>query len=157
MNREAIEVARCTVVRLMRNLGLQGVRRGKHVRKTWPDPKAPCPLDRVNRQFKASRPNELWVSDFRYVSWRSKFVLFAEFARTTKSDTARQLNLMLGPGHSGQLVTLRRFARHSHVAGRRPIIRDPRQNGLGPGPDAPGRCCGTSKAGRGQLLWPMEN
>ena len=68
MNREGIAVARCTVERLMRRLGLQGVRRGKVVRTTIPDGKAPCPLDRVNRQFKADRPNRLWVSDFTYVS-----------------------------------------------------------------------------------------
>jgi putative transposase len=47
---------------------LQGRRRGKVVRTTVPDTKAPCPLDRVNRQFKAERPNQLWVSDFTYVS-----------------------------------------------------------------------------------------
>lgn len=68
MNREGMAVARCTVERLMRRLGLQGVRRGKVVRTTIPDGKAPCPLDRVNRQFKADRPNQLWVSDFTYVS-----------------------------------------------------------------------------------------
>ena len=68
MNREGIVVARCTVERLMRRLGLQGVRRGKVVRTTLSDMKAPCPLDRVNRQFKAERPNQLWVSDFTYVS-----------------------------------------------------------------------------------------
>ena len=68
MNREAIPVARCTVERLMRRLGLQGVRRGKTPRTTVPDRSAPCPLDRVNRQFKADRPNQLWVSDFTYVS-----------------------------------------------------------------------------------------
>jgi len=68
LNREGIPVARCTVERLMRQQGLQGVRRGKRVRTTTPDPKAPCPLDRVNRQFKAERPNQLWVSDFTYVS-----------------------------------------------------------------------------------------
>jgi putative transposase len=68
LNREGVEVARCTVERLMRQLGLQGVRRGKAVRTTIPDPKAPCPLDRVNRQFRAERPNQLWVSDFTYVS-----------------------------------------------------------------------------------------
>jgi transposase InsO family protein len=48
--------------------GLQGVRRGKVVRTTISDMKAPCPLDRVKRQFKADRPNQLWVSDFTYVS-----------------------------------------------------------------------------------------
>ncbi|WP_420852385.1 IS3 family transposase [Pelomonas aquatica] len=68
LNREGVAVARCTVERLMRQEGLQGVRRGKAVRTTIPDPKAPCPLDRVNRQFRAERPNQLWVSDFTYVS-----------------------------------------------------------------------------------------
>ena len=68
MNREGLPVARCTVERLMRRLGLRGVRRGKVVRTTIGDSKAPCPLDRVNRQFSAERPNQLWVSDFTYVS-----------------------------------------------------------------------------------------
>ena len=68
MNREGIEVARCTVERLMRRLGLRGVRRGKVVRTTISDNKASCPLDKVNRQFRADRPNQLWVSDFTYVS-----------------------------------------------------------------------------------------
>ena len=68
MNREGVEVARCTVERLMRRLGLRGVRRGKVVRTTVSDSKAPCPLDKVNRQFRAERPNQLWVSDFTYVS-----------------------------------------------------------------------------------------
>jgi putative transposase len=68
MNREGIAVARCTVERLMTRLGLHGVRRGKVVRTTIPDKAVPCPLDRVNRQFKADRPNQLWVSDFTYVS-----------------------------------------------------------------------------------------
>ena len=68
MNREALVAARCTVERLMKRLGLQGVRRGKVVRTTIPDAKGACPLDRVNRQFRADRPNQLWVSDFTYVS-----------------------------------------------------------------------------------------
>ena len=68
MNREAIPVARCTVERLMRFLGLQGARRGKTMRTTVPDQSVPCPLDRVNRQFVADRPDQLWVSDFTYVS-----------------------------------------------------------------------------------------
>ena len=68
MNREGVEVARCTVERLMRRLGLRGVIRGKVVRTTIPDARTACPLDRVNRQFKADRPNQLWVSDFTYVS-----------------------------------------------------------------------------------------
>jgi transposase InsO family protein len=68
MNREGIVVARGTVERLMRRQGLRGAIRGKVVRATISDAKAPCPLDRVNRQFKADRPNQLWVSDFTYVS-----------------------------------------------------------------------------------------
>ena len=71
LQREGFDVARCTVERLMRNMGLQGVIRGKPVRTTISDKAAPCPLDHVNRQFQAPRPNVLWVSDFTYVAtWR---------------------------------------------------------------------------------------
>jgi len=68
LNREGITVARCTVERLMRTQGIQGVRRGKGVRTTIADEAADRPLDRVNRHFHADRPNQLWVSDFTYVS-----------------------------------------------------------------------------------------
>jgi len=68
LQRESFDVARCTVERLMRGMGLQGAIRGKPVRTTISDKAAPCPLDRVNRQFHAPRPNALWVSDFTYVS-----------------------------------------------------------------------------------------
>ena len=68
LQREGTAVARCTVERLMRRQGLRGVMRGKVVRTTISDSKAPCPLDKVNRRFKADRPNQLWVSDFTYVS-----------------------------------------------------------------------------------------
>lgn len=76
--REGTAVARCTVERLMRRLGLQGAMRGKVIRTTISDAKAPCPLDRVNRQFRAERPNQLWVSDFTYVStWQGwQYVAF---------------------------------------------------------------------------------
>ena len=57
MKREGFDVARCTVERLMRNMGLQGVIRGKPVRTTISDKAAPCPLDHVNRQFQAPAPN----------------------------------------------------------------------------------------------------
>ncbi len=75
--REGHEVARCTVERLMRKMGLEGVIRGKRVRTTVPDKAAPCPLDHVNRQFRAERPNVLWVSDFTYVSTWTGFVYVA--------------------------------------------------------------------------------
>ena len=68
MLREGMAVARCTIERLMACLGLRGVMRGKAMRTTVSDSKASCPLDRVNRQFNAERPNQLWVSDFTYVS-----------------------------------------------------------------------------------------
>ena len=77
MQREGFEVARCTVARLMRKMGLQGVIRGKRVRTTIADKTAICPLDRVNRQFRAPRPNMLWVSDFTYVATWSGFVYVA--------------------------------------------------------------------------------
>ncbi len=78
MKREGIAVARCTVERLMRRMGLRGVVRGKVVRTTVSDSKAACPLDRVNRQFRADRPNQLWVADFTYVStWQGwQYVAF---------------------------------------------------------------------------------
>jgi len=75
--REGIVAARCTVARLMRAMGLQGAVRGKKVRTTILDPAATCPLDRVNRQFKAPQPNALWVSDFTYVATWSGFVYVA--------------------------------------------------------------------------------
>ena len=68
LRREGFDVARCTVERLMKRLGLRGVIRGKGVRTTVSDANAPCPLDHVRRIFKAGRPNQLWVSDFTYVS-----------------------------------------------------------------------------------------
>jgi putative transposase len=77
LGREGILVARCTVARLMKAMGLQGAVRGKSVRTTVPDPAAACPLDRVNRQFQASCPNALWVSDFTYVATWSGFVYVA--------------------------------------------------------------------------------
>jgi transposase InsO family protein len=75
--REGFDVARRTVERLMQSMGLQGVIRGKPVRTTISDKSAPCPLDHVNRQFRAPRPNVLWVSDFTYVATWTGFVYVA--------------------------------------------------------------------------------
>ena len=77
LEREGHDVARCTVARLMRGLGLQGVIRGKPVRTTIGDKAMPCPLDHVHRQFKAARPNVLWLSDFTYVATWAGFVYVA--------------------------------------------------------------------------------
>jgi len=72
LNREKIRVARCTVQRLMRKLGLCGVRRGRAFKiTTLADDGAQRPADLVERQFVAHRPNQLWVADFTYVAtWR---------------------------------------------------------------------------------------
>ena len=77
LHREGVPVAHCTVERLMRRQGLRGVIRGKALRTTISNPALPCPADRVNRQFKAERPNQLWVSDFTYVSTWQGFVFVA--------------------------------------------------------------------------------
>ena len=63
MLRERTLVARCTVARLMRHMGLKGVVRGKGVKTTVPDKAVACPLDKVQRQFRAPAPNRLWLSD----------------------------------------------------------------------------------------------
>ena len=76
--RQDVAVARCAAVRLMQRSGLMGIRPGMVVRTTTADATAARPLDRVNRQFKAERPNQLWVSDFTYVStWQGwQYVAF---------------------------------------------------------------------------------
>ncbi len=77
MRREEIPLARCTVERLMRQMGLRGVIRGKPVRTTISDKAAPCPRDHVNRQFHAPAPDRLWLSDFTYVATWAGFVYVA--------------------------------------------------------------------------------
>lgn len=77
LNREQISVARCTVERLMRQEGLQGVTRGGFRRTTRSNQDSQFPADRVNRQFIASRPNQLWVADFTYVATWAGFVYVA--------------------------------------------------------------------------------
>lgn len=68
LKREGFTLARCTVERLMKQIGIRGAVRGKVVKTTVPDTSAPCPRDKVNRVFRAPAPNLLWVSDFTYVS-----------------------------------------------------------------------------------------
>jgi putative transposase len=77
LRREGFAAARCTVARLMGEMGLQGVIRGKPVRTTMSDKAAPCPLDHVNRQFHAPAPDRLWLSDFTYVATWAGFVYVA--------------------------------------------------------------------------------
>ncbi|NDV53924.1 IS3 family transposase, partial [Salipiger sp. PrR003] len=75
--REGFDVARCTVARLMKDMDIQGIIRGKPHRTTFPDKKTPCPLDKVNREFRVPAPNMLWVSDFTYVATWKGFVYVA--------------------------------------------------------------------------------
>ena len=102
LHRESIPVARCTVARLMMDLGLRGVVRGRGVKTTIPDLLADRPLDLVQRQFVATRPNQLWVADFTYVAtWRGfVFVAFVidVFARRIvgwRASTSRRSDLAL--------------------------------------------------------------
>jgi len=86
LRREGVAAARCTVARLMRGLGLQGAVRGRKFRTTIPDDTAARPADLVDRNFTATRPNQLWVADLTYVAtWRGfVYVAFVidVFART---------------------------------------------------------------------------
>ena len=77
LRREGFDVARCTVARLMKAMNIQGIIRGKPQKTTIPDKKLPCPLDKVNRQFRVPAPNMLWVSDFTYVATWKGFVYVA--------------------------------------------------------------------------------
>jgi putative transposase len=78
LKREKLAVARCTVERLMRRLGLRGTVRGRRFKVTTrPDTTAPRPMDLVTRQFKATRPNQLWVADLTYVATWSGFTYVA--------------------------------------------------------------------------------
>jgi transposase InsO family protein len=77
LGREGVAVARCSVERLMRRMGLRGAVRGKETRTTIADKAAPCPADKVNRQFRAPQPNLLWVADFTYVATWQGFVYVA--------------------------------------------------------------------------------
>ncbi len=77
LNREGIAIARCTVARLMGDMGLAGAVRGRPVKTTRSNPAAPCPEDHVNREFNAPRPNALWLSDFTYIATWAGFVYVA--------------------------------------------------------------------------------
>ncbi len=115
MNREGKNVARCTVARLMRAMGLKGAVRGKPVKTTVSDRSTLYPLDKVNRQFQAPRPNALWVSDFTYVATWQGFVYVAfvidAFARRIVGWRASRT------AHAGFVLDALEQARHE----RRPV------------------------------------
>lgn len=88
LRREGYDIARCTVERLMREHGLQGVTRGRK-RTTIPDPAQASPDDKVNRAFVATAPDQLWVSDFTYVStWRGMVAAWSTWPSSLMSSHA---------------------------------------------------------------------
>jgi putative transposase len=100
LNREGTPVARCTVERLMRELGLAGARRGRRVRTTVPDTAAARPADLVRRQFSPAAPDRLWVADFTYVpTWTGMvyvaFVIDAYSRRILGWRAARSMKTAL--------------------------------------------------------------
>jgi putative transposase len=121
LRREGVQVARCTVERLMRDLGIRGVVRGKTVRTTFPDEAATRPADLVDRQFRAAAPNRLWVADLTYVKTHagwvyvafivdvySRYVVGWQASRSLRTDLALdalEMAIWARPGeHLGGLV-----------------------------------------------------
>jgi putative transposase len=103
LRRERHDIARCTVERLMKEMGLQGVVRGKKVITTNPDTAQPCPDDKVNLAFVADMPNQLWVSDFTYVSsWQGMVYVAArplflnQWRTRSRSSTSLRARLSAG-------------------------------------------------------------
>ncbi len=96
LRREGLEVSRCRVARLMKGAGLAGVRRGKTFRTTRADASATRPPDRVDRDFSATRPNQLWVVDFTYVpTWSGMaFTAFVSDVFSRRSDRWRTASAM---------------------------------------------------------------
>lgn len=104
LRRQGLPVAYCTVDRLMSDLGLEGVRRGKRVRTTVADPTAPRAADLLERQFSAPEPNKVWVADFTYVrTWEGftyvAFVLdcFSQRIVAWHAATSKKTDLVLVP------------------------------------------------------------
>jgi putative transposase len=102
LQQDGVRVARCTVERLMRQAGLEGVVRGTRRRTTIADERADRPLDLVDRRFTATAPNRLWVADFTYVATWSGVVYVAfvidAFSRRIvgwKADTTMRSSLVL--------------------------------------------------------------
>ena len=129
LRREGHGVARCTVERLMRAMSLQGAVRGKPVRTTISDKAAACPLDRVNRRFRASRPNMLWVSDFTYVATWQGFIYMAPPVApppaASQSDRQERLSSTSSPGASSAgVLTAPRTQASSSTRWSRPYTTD---------------------------------
>ncbi len=122
LNREGIAVARCTVERLMQELGLAGARRGKRVRTTVPAAAAARPAGLVRRQFSPAAPDRLWVADFTYVpAWTGMacvaFVIDAYSRRVPGWRAARSMKTALVLDALEQALWARRRDRPGDLAG----------------------------------------
>jgi putative transposase len=136
-------VARCTVERLMRQLGLAGARRGKRRRTTVPDPAAVRPADLVGRKFSPPSPDRLWVADFTYVpTWSGMvYVAFAIDAYSRhilgwRAATTMRTSLVLDAleqaiwtRHRGGRGSLAGLVHH-HDAGSQPGFKESSQHRL---------------------------
>ena len=122
LNREGTPVARCTVERLMREMGLRGARRGKRVRTTVPAAAGARPADLVRRQFSPAAPDRLWVADFTYVpAWTGMvyvaFVIDAYSRRILGWRAARSMTTALVLDALEQALWMRRRDGASDLAG----------------------------------------
>jgi putative transposase len=122
LNREGTPVARCTVARLMRDLGLRGARRGKKIRTTAADPAAARPADLVRRQFSPAAPDRLWVADYTYVpTWAGMvyvaFVIDAYSRRILGWRAATTMKTALVLDALEQALWARRRGGRSDLAG----------------------------------------
>jgi putative transposase len=136
LNREGVRVARCTVARLMRELGVRGVVRGKPKFTTIADAEADRPRDLVDRRFRAGAPNRLWVADLTYVRTWSGFVYVAfitdvysrmivgwQAARSLRSDVALDALEQAIWARSGRGQRLDELIHHSDRGGQYLAIR----------------------------------
>jgi putative transposase len=136
LNREGVRVARCTVARLMRELALRGVVRGKPKFTTVPGDRAERPRDLVDRRFSAGAPNRLWVADLTYVRTWSGFVYVSfitdvysrmivgwQASRSLRSDLALDALEQAIWARSGRRQRLDQLVHHSDRGGQYLAIR----------------------------------
>ena len=140
LNRQGVPVARCTVKRLMRELGLTGARRGRRVRTTRPDPAAARPADLVQRDLNPPAPHRTWVADFTHVpTWSGMgYVAFALDAYSRRilgwrAATCRQTSPVLDALEQAVWTRTREGARTCPGWSPRPATQPHRS------PDTPGR------------------
>src|SRR5215218_3021468 len=165
LHREGICVARCTVERLMGELGLQGVRRGKTRRTTTPEETNARPVDLVERDFSAARPNQLWVADLTYVaSWSgfvyvalvidafSRFIVGWQASRSLRTDLALDALEMAIWRRQAQLDGLVHHSDRGCQGGFNWSSQHPEQRGVDGTTTGLG-CCGDRKAADA-VAWP---